>query len=141
MLQEVNDDQLKDLQKLHSKLIREYEDIIKQKIDIFGDMIGNLRTITDTNSQKINNEEIHAQKKLEIEMWERDIYQKRRVALDFARDVQAALCDLDAVEFEIKDRRMQIEVLQAELNDAQNEKDEFLQDSKEKDDRIAELEK
>ena len=60
MLQEVNDDQLKDLQKLHSKLIREYEDIIKQKIDIFGDMIGNLRTITDTNSQKINNEEIHA---------------------------------------------------------------------------------
>ena len=106
MLQEVNDDQLKDLQKLHSKLIREYEDIIKQKIDIFGDMIGNLRTITDTNSQKINNEEIHAQKKLEIEMWERDIYQKRRVALDFAREVQAALCDLDAVEFEIKDRRM-----------------------------------
>ena len=60
MLLEVNDDQLRDLQKLHSKLIREYEDIIKQKIDIFGDMITNLRTITDTNSQKINNEEIYA---------------------------------------------------------------------------------
>jgi len=81
-------------------------------------MIGNLRTITDNNGQKINNEEIYAQKKLEVEMWERDIYQKKRVALDFAREVQAALYDLEAVEDDIKDRRMQLEVLQSELNDA-----------------------
>ena len=44
-------------------------------------------------------------------MWERDIYQKKRVALDFAREVQSALYDLQAVEDDIKDRRAQIEVL------------------------------
>ena len=63
------------------------------------------------------------------------------MALDFAREVQSVLYDLNAVEEDIKDRRAQIEVLQAELLDAQNEKGEFEQDSKEKDDRIAELEK
>ena len=74
MLQEVSDDQLRELQKVHSELISEYEDIIKQKIDIFTDMIQSLKTITDGNSQKISNEEVFAKKRLEIEMWERDIY-------------------------------------------------------------------
>jgi hypothetical protein len=50
MLQLVNDEELRQLQKQHSELIRKYEDIIKNKIDIFGDMIANLRTITDTNT-------------------------------------------------------------------------------------------
>lgn len=43
MLQEVNESELTDLQTAHSKLIEEYEEIIKQKIDIFKHMLANLR--------------------------------------------------------------------------------------------------
>lgn len=37
-------------------------------------MIENLNIITEGNSKAIKNEEKLAQKKLEVEIWERDIY-------------------------------------------------------------------
>jgi len=74
MLQEVSDAQLKELQTLHSNLIKEYEDIVKQKIDIFTDMITNLKVISVANIELIKNEEVFAEKRLAVEVWERDIY-------------------------------------------------------------------
>jgi hypothetical protein len=45
-------------------------------------MINNLKSISDGNVQTIDNEEQIASKKLAIEVWERDIYQKKRVNMD-----------------------------------------------------------
>jgi hypothetical protein len=71
-----------ELQRVHAQLISEYEEIIKKKIEIFTDMIQNLRQISDANTVKINDEQEFADKRLAIEIWERDIYQKQRVCLD-----------------------------------------------------------
>jgi hypothetical protein len=65
-----------ELQRVHAQLISEYEEIIKKKIEIFTDMIQNLRQISDANTVKINDEQEFADKRLAIEIWERDIYQK-----------------------------------------------------------------
>lgn len=56
MLKEVSETELKNLQSEHSKLITEYEEIIKEKIGIFNDMIDNLKSISDGNKQYIENE-------------------------------------------------------------------------------------
>ena len=53
MLQEVNDAELQNLQSEHSALIKDYEQIIKEKIDIFTQMINNLKKISDGNIQYI----------------------------------------------------------------------------------------
>jgi len=82
MLQEVKEDELTELQAEHNELISTYEEIIKRKIDIFAEMIENLKLITEGNSRFIQGEEILANKRLDIEIWERDIYQKKRVSLD-----------------------------------------------------------
>ena len=71
-----------ELQRVHAQLISEYEEIIKKKIEIFTYMIQNLRQISDANTVKINDEQEFADKRLAIEIWERDIYQKQRVCLD-----------------------------------------------------------
>ena len=63
-------------------MIKEYESIIKDKIDIFTEMIKNLTRLSDGNSKSINNEEKIAEQKLAIEIWDRDIYQKKRVNMD-----------------------------------------------------------
>jgi len=63
-----------ELQRVHAQLISEYEEIIKKKIEIFTDMIQNLRQISDANTVKINDEQEFADKRLAIEIWERDIY-------------------------------------------------------------------
>jgi len=60
MLREVTDQELKNLQAIHSDLISQYEDIIKQKIAIFTEMLKNLRIITQQNSKYIRNEEMLA---------------------------------------------------------------------------------
>jgi len=57
MLQEVKDSELSDLQKEHQALIKEYEGIIKEKIDIFTLMIKNLNDLSDGNKNIVANED------------------------------------------------------------------------------------
>ena len=45
MKTEVKESELQELQKVHAELIKQYEDIIKEKIDIFTLMIKNLKAI------------------------------------------------------------------------------------------------
>ena len=82
MKNDVNEQELKELQEQHSALIKEYESIIKDKIAIFTEMIKNLTRLSDGNYQSISNEEKIAEQKLAIEIWDRDIYQKKRVNMD-----------------------------------------------------------
>lgn len=82
MLQEVSDSALINLQGIHSELIKQYEGIIKDKIVIFSQMIANLKTLSQGNGGYVQKEEHIADKKLAIEIWDRDIYQKKRVNLD-----------------------------------------------------------
>ena len=72
---------------LHSQLITEYEEVIKQKIAIFDEMISNLKYISKGNVQFIKNEESIADRKLAIEVWDRDIYQKKRVNMDIQVEI------------------------------------------------------
>lgn len=51
-------------------------------------MIDNLKNISDGNSKQIENEERIADKKLHIEVIERDIYQKKRVNMDVQLTIQ-----------------------------------------------------
>jgi len=41
---------------------------------MFAHIIHNLGSISDGNAQKISNEEKYAEKRLAVEIWERDIY-------------------------------------------------------------------
>ena len=84
---------------------------IKQKIDIFTQMIQNLKTITDGNSQFIQGEEVLANKRLEIEIWERDIYQKKRVSLDIQKEIESVLGLIAQDEQAIADRKNRIQEL------------------------------
>jgi len=62
--QNVSEEELLALQKLHSELIQDYEEIIKQKIDIFDDIIANLKVINTGNNDQIDREMLHGEKKL-----------------------------------------------------------------------------
>lgn len=53
LLQRVSDGDLNALVLEHSSLIREYEDIIKEKIGIFTQMINDLRIISDSNQKYV----------------------------------------------------------------------------------------
>lgn len=139
-LQEVNDNELRNLQKEHSALISQYEAIIKQKIDIFTEMINNLKSISDGNVQTIDNEEQIAAKKLAIEVWERDIYQKKRVNMDVQVEIQNVLYDIDAKEKLVLEREQRIIELRKELEEAQRQRAEFEGESAECDEKIATLE-
>jgi len=90
MRNKVDDEELRQLQSEHSKLIEQYEDIIKSKINIFDEMINNLKNLSDGNLQAIKNEEDIAGGKLDIEIWERDIYQKKRVEMDCYVEIEQA---------------------------------------------------
>lgn len=85
-------------------MIQEYEQIIKDKIDIFSEMIVNLNGLSDGNYEAINNEEKIAQEKLSIEIWDRDIYQKKRVNMDIAMEIQGVLGQIDKQNNKIKQR-------------------------------------
>ena len=98
MKEDVNEDDLKELQKQHSALIKDYESIIKDKIDIFTEMIKNLTQLSNGNFRSINNEEKIAEQKLGIEIWDRDIYQKKRVNMDVVMEQQNVLTGLNKVE-------------------------------------------
>ena len=45
-------------------------------------MIQNLKAISQGNEKYVENEERIADQKLAIEVWDRDIYQKKRVNMD-----------------------------------------------------------
>lgn len=125
MLKEISESELKNLQAEHSKLITEYEDIIKEKIGIFNDMIDNLKSISDGNKQYIDNEQENAEKKLAIEVWDRDIYQKKRVSMDVQVEIQNVLNLIENEEKQIQTRNVRIDELQKELEEANAEHEEF----------------
>lgn len=102
MKNDVNEQELKNLQQQHSALIKEYESIIKDKIDIFTEMIKNLTRLSDGNYQSINNEEKIAEQKLAIEIWDRDIYQKKRVNMDVVMEQQNVLSSLSKEDDKIR---------------------------------------
>jgi len=81
-------------------------------------MINNLKSISDGNVQTIDNEEQIADKKLAIEVWERDIYQKKRVNMDVQVEIQNVLYEIDAKEKLIAERELRIQELRQELEDA-----------------------
>jgi len=140
MLPEVQESELKQLQQEHSALIKEYEGIIKEKIGIFTQMIVNLKAISEGNTKYISNEETIAEHKLAVEVWDRDIYQKKRVDMDVQVEIQNVLTDIHKQEKEIALRDDKIDDLNQELEDAQAELDEFHNDFADKEDKIAELE-
>ena len=86
-LLEVPDSALNSLVQEHSALINEYEEIIREKIGIFTQMINDLRVISDGNNRFVQNETKYADKKLSIEVWERDIHQKNRVDMDIQVEI------------------------------------------------------
>ena len=56
LLKKVPDSALVDLVEEHSSLIKEYEDIIREKIGIFTQMINDLRVISNGNNEFVENE-------------------------------------------------------------------------------------
>ena len=139
MKNDVNEQELKELQEQHSALIKEYESIIKDKIDIFTEMIKNLTRLSDGNYQSINNEEKIAEQKLAIEIWDRDIYQKKRVSMDVVMEQQNVLSAIQKEEEAIKQRDERIVELEQELQDADVEYQDIQDDLEKKDGRIQEL--
>jgi chromosome segregation ATPase len=86
----------------------------------------------------LNEEEI-AEVKLEIEVWERDIYQKKRVEMDVHVDILNTHGHIDQVQDDINERNKHIAQLQKELEDATAELEDFKDDCGERDEKIAEL--
>ncbi len=88
-------------------------------------MIENLKAISEGNAKYIENEETIAEHKLAVEVWDRDIYQKKRVDMDVQVEMQNVLQDIHNQEKEITLRDAKIEDLHQELQDADAELDEF----------------
>ena len=139
MKTEVKESELQELQRVHAQLIKEYEDIIKEKIDIFTLMIKNLKNISEGNEKYVQNEERIADQKLAIEVWDRDIYQKKRVNMDIQAQIQGTLNSIEEVERIIAERIKKIEQLETELEDAKAEHQEFQNDLEAANARIVEL--
>lgn len=139
MKQGVSDEDLKDLQSEHSSLIKQYEEIIKDKIDVFRSMIDNLKILNEGNHQFVQEEEIIADKRLAVEIWERDIYQKKRVNLDVQMNIQMIMTYIEDTEKEIAERQMKINELNGELGESNEDLQDFVGDSHARDERIIEL--
>jgi chromosome segregation ATPase len=103
-------------------------------------MIENLKAISDNNAGYISNEEKIAEKRLSVEVWDRDIYQKKRVDMDAQIEIQNVLNGLAEKEKELKERDEAIRALKLELMEAEEQHGEFLDDLAAKDQQIAELE-
>jgi peptidoglycan hydrolase CwlO-like protein len=92
-------------------------------------MIRNLKTISVSNSEFIDGQELLSNKRIEIEIWERDIYQKKRVCIDIEREVNKLLEDIADSELSIEEKRAKIQLLMKELEEAENELQEFKNDN------------
>ena len=139
MRQEVDDETLKALQDEHNKLIKEYQEIIQQKIAIFDEMIKNLRHLSDGNNKAIKNEEEIAQQKLDIEIWERDITQQTRVLMDTEVQKEYAQAQIAKQLKVMNDKDEMISHLQQELEDAEAELQDFDNTANEADAQIESL--
>ena len=137
----VDESHLKKLQEEHGDLIKKYEEIIKTKIGIFTEMIKDLSHLIDGNSKAIRNEEAIADLKLVTEVWERDIYQKKRVEIDTHVDIGNLEGMIDKQNDEIVARNQQIQVLQKELEDAMLDLDDFKNESAERDRKVNDIKK
>lgn len=102
-------------------------------------MINNLRNQSQGNKSYVEKEEILADKKLAIEIWDRDIYQKKRVNLDVQMNIQTIMTMIEDTEHEINDRQQRVAELEAELEESNADMDDFRKDDEEKDARIEEL--
>jgi len=69
----------------------------------------------------MNNEEKIAEQKLAIEIWDRDIYQKKRVSMDVVMEQQTTLTRITKVESLIQVREERIIELEQEFQDAEVE--------------------
>jgi len=102
-------------------------------------MIKNLKNLSEGNSISIENEQVIADKKLEIEIWDRDIYQKKRVNMDVAVEIQGLHEEKLKLEDEIRKREGKIGDLEKELLDSQVEAIDFQNELKAKESRIIQL--
>lgn len=139
MLAAVPDQDVVQLQQEHSALIAEYEEIIKQKIDAFDEMINNLKTISQGNVQYIKNEEAIADRRLMIEVWDRDIYQKKRVNMDVQVEIQNLLTYIELEDFELAKRIQTIQDRTEELSQANQELEELKLEFEERQKTLAEI--
>ena len=103
-------------------------------------MINDLRDISGNNQKFVQNESKFADKKLSVEIWERDIHQKNRVDMDIQIEIQNYLTYLDIDNQKVKERDDRIKQIEAELEQARAEYSEFLEDFKERDLAIQNLE-
>jgi hypothetical protein len=79
-------------------------------------MINNLKTISQGNVQYIKNEEAIADRRLMIEVWDRDIYQKKRVNMDVQVEIQNLLTYIELEDFELAKRIQTIQDRTEELS-------------------------
>jgi len=102
-------------------------------------MIDNLKILNQGNHQFVQEEEIIADKRLAVEIWERDIYQKKRVNLDVQMNIQMIMTYIEDTEKEIAERQMKINELNGELGESNEDLHDFVGDSHARDERIIEL--
>jgi hypothetical protein len=69
-------------------LIKQYDKLVTDKTQIFGDMINNLKEISRNNDNIIKNEEQIARLKNNVEIVQRDINQKKRILMDQRSGIQ-----------------------------------------------------
>ena len=89
-------------------------------------MISNLKGISDGNARFIENEQTIADRKLEIEIWDRDIYQKKRVAMYKMVEIQAMFDLIEVQKEQLEKRKIKVEDLYSELEQTNAELDDFL---------------
>jgi hypothetical protein len=77
---------------------------------------------------------------LSIEVWDRDIYQKKRVDMDVQVETQNMLTYIEMEDRKIKEREERIAELNEEYEGAKLEYQEFQDDYESRDARIVELE-
>ena len=69
-------------------MIKQYDKLVTDKTQIFGDMINNLKEISRNNDNIIKNEEQIARLKNNVEIVQRDINQKKRILMDQRSGIQ-----------------------------------------------------
>lgn len=78
-------------------------------------MIKNLKDFSEGNAHFIENEQAIADRKLEIEIWDRDIYQKKRVAMDKMVEIQGMFDLIEQHKELLEKRKIKVEDLHEEL--------------------------
>ena len=103
-------------------------------------MLRNLNQIKEGHAQFIDGEEVLSGKRLETEIWERDIYQKQRVNIAIEREIQKYLDLIAEADMTIEEKKNRIQQLIEELQEAEAELQEFHNDNAAKDEELIEME-